>query len=223
MLMNIDRLEEYLETILYLIKKNQSPAKTKQIAEELNVSSPSVTEMIKKLHSMGFVEYKPYQGVELTKKGADEAVRIKRKHQVLETFLTEVLDFDRREAHREACELEHAVSDSVLERLYDFLGNPEYCPDGHPINIDKNNLQQDERFIPLDEMSEGSSGTIVRVTLPRETKERLTSLGIITGEDIEVRRKQKQGCISVIAVGSEIALGRDVAKKIFIAPKGKNF
>ncbi len=138
---------------------------------------------------------------------------------MLETFLAEVLDFDRREAHKEACELEHAVSDSVLERIYDFLGNPEYCPDGHPINIDKNNLQREEAFIPLDEMKEGSSGTVARVTLPRETKERLTSLGIIAGEDIEVRRKQKQGCISVMAVGSEIALGRDIAKKIFITPK----
>ena len=220
--MHTDRLEEYLETILYLITKNRSPAKTKQIAEELNVSSPSVTEMIKKLHSMGFVEYKPYQGVELTEKGTEEAVRIKRKHQVLETFLAEVLDFDRKEAHREACELEHAVSDSVLERLYDFLGNPEYCPDGHPINIDKSNLQREEGFIPLDEMKEGSLGTIARVTLPRETKERLTSLGILTGEDIEVRRKQKQGCISVMAFGSEIALGRDIAKKIFITPKAKH-
>ncbi|HIH73971.1 MAG TPA: metal-dependent transcriptional regulator [Methanosarcina sp.] len=220
--MHTDRLEEYLETILYLVTKNRSPAKTKQIAEELNVSSPSVTEMIKKLHSMGFVEYKPYQGVELTEKGTEEAVRIKRKHQVLETFLAEVLDFDRKEAHREACELEHAVSDSVLERLYDFLGNPEYCPDGHPINIDKSNLQREEGFIPLDEMKEGSLGTIARVTLPRETKERLTSLGILTGEDIEVRRKQKQGCISVMAFGSEIALGRDIAKKIFITPKAKH-
>ena len=220
--MHTDRLEEYLETILYLITKNQSPAKTKQIAEELNVSSPSVTEMIKKLHSMGFVEYQPYQGVELTEKGAEEAIRIKRKHQVLETFLAEVLDFDRKEAHKEACELEHAVSDTVLERLYDFLGNPEYCPDGHPINIDKCNLRREEGFIPLHEMIEGSSGTIARVTLPRETKERLTSLGILAGEDIEVRRKQKQGCISVMAVGSEIALGRDVAKKIFITPKSKS-
>ena len=220
--MHTERLEEYLETILYLITKNQSPAKTKQIAEELNVSSPSVTEMIKKLHSMGFVEYQPYQGVKLTEKGAEEAVRVKRKHQVLETFLAEVLDFDRKEAHREACELEHAVSDSVLERLYDFLGNPEYCPDGHPINIDKSNLRREEGFIPLDEMNEGSSGTIARVTLPRETKERLTSLGILTGEDIEIKRKQKQGCISVMAVGSEIALGRDIAKKIFITPKVKS-
>ncbi|MGB4662691.1 MAG: metal-dependent transcriptional regulator [Methanosarcina flavescens] len=220
--MNIDRFEEYLETILYLIRKNKGPAKTKQISEELNVSPPSVTEMIKKLYSSGLVEYTPYQGVELTEKGTDQAIKIKRKHQVLETFLVDVLDFDRKEAHKEACELEHAVSDAVLERFYEFLGSPEYCPDGNPINLDKNNITQDEKFIPLDEMEEGSSGKVARVTLPRETKERLISLGILTGEDIEVRRKQKQGCISVMAIGSEIALGRDIAKKIFISPKSKN-
>jgi len=220
--MHTDRFEEYLETILYLIRKNQGPAKTKQISEELNVSPPSVTEMVKKLNSSGLVEYTPYQGVELTEKGTDEAIKIKRKHQVLETFLVEVLNFDRKQAHKEACELEHAVSDAVLDKIYDFLGNPEYCPDGNPINLDKNNIKKEESFIPLDEMEEGSSGRVARVTLPRETKERLNSLGILTGEDIEVRRKQKQGCISVIAVGSEVALGRDIAKKIFVSPNPKS-
>ncbi|MGB9928558.1 MAG: DtxR family transcriptional regulator [Methanosarcina sp.] len=220
--MHTDRFEEYLETILYLIRKNQGPAKTKQISDELNVSPPSVTEMVKKLNSSGLVEYTPYQGVELTEKGTDQAIKIKRKHQVLETFLVDVLNFDRKEAHKEACELEHAVSDAVLERIYNFLGTPEYCPDGNPINLDKNNIKQEEKFIPLDEMEEGSSGRIARVTLPRETKERLNSLGILTGEDIEVRRKQKQGCISVIAVGSEVALGKDIARKIFVRPNGKS-
>jgi DtxR family transcriptional regulator, Mn-dependent transcriptional regulator len=216
--MHTDRFEEYLETIFYLITKNRSPAKTKQISEELNVSPPSVTEMIKKLNSSGLVEYTPYQGVELTEKGTDEAIKIKRKHQVLETFLVDILDFDRKEAHREACELEHAVSDAVLEKLYEFMGNPEYCPDGHSINIDKSNIKRDDGFIPLDEMEEGSNGKIARVTLPRETKERLNSLGILIGEDLEIRRKQKQGCISVIVMGSEIALGKDIAKKIFLTP-----
>jgi DtxR family Mn-dependent transcriptional regulator len=70
-------------------------------------------------------------------------------------------------------------------------------------------------------MEEGSTGKVARVTLPRETKERLNSLGILTGEDLEVRRKQKQGCISVITMGSEIALGKDIAKKIFITPSNK--
>jgi DtxR family Mn-dependent transcriptional regulator len=216
--MNTDRFEEYLETILYLIRKNQGPAKTKQISEELNVAPPSVTEMIKKLNSSGFVAYTPYQGVELTEKGTDKAIKIKRKHQVLETFLVDVLGFDRKEAHREACEIEHAVSDSVLAKMFEFLGDPEYCPDGHSINIDKSNIKREDSFIPLDEMEEGSTGKVIRMTLPEETKERLNSLGIFTGENLEVRRKQKQGCISVITMGSEIALGKDIAKKIFITP-----
>ena len=110
---------------------------------------------------------------------------------------------------------------AVLEKIYEFMGNPEYCPDGHSINIDKSNIKREDGFIPLDEMEEGSTGKIARVTLPRETKERLNSLGILTGEDLEVRRKQKQGCISVIAMGSEIALGKDIAKKIFITPSNK--
>lgn len=220
-LMHTDRFEEYLETILYIIMTNQGAAKTKQIADELNVSPPSVTEMIKKLSSAGLVKYIPYQGVELTEKGRTQAIRIKRKHQILETFLSDVLGFDRKEAHKEACELEHAVSDSVLEKIYQFLGKPEYCPDGNPININLRNMKRGEELFPLAEMTEGSTGTIARVTLPRETKERLNSLGILTGEKIQVKRKQKQGCISVMAMGSEIALGLDIAKKIFITPKSQ--
>jgi len=218
-LMYAERVEEYLETILYLIMKNQGPAKTTQIAEELNVSPPSVTEMIKKLSAQGFVEYIPYKGVEFTDEGAEMALKLKRKHQVLETFLTDILNFDRRVAHMEACELEHAVSDSVLEKLYEFLGKPDYCPDGNPINLDLCNIGPADPLIPLDEMEEGSCGTIVRVTLSREMKNRLNSLGVLPGEELEVKRKQKQGSISINVVGSEVALGKDVAKKIFVTPE----
>ena len=129
--MQAERIEEYLETILYLIKKNNAPAKTKQIADELKVSPPSVTEMVQKLSNEGFVKYKPYYGVEFTEKGALEAARIKRKHQVLEKFLVDVLDVDTKIAHSEACELEHAVSDRILERICTYIGHPNLCPDGN--------------------------------------------------------------------------------------------
>lgn len=217
--MYAERVEEYLETILYLIMKNQGPAKTKQIAEELNVAPPSVTEMIKKLSAQGLVEYIPYKGAELTAEGAELAVKLKRKHQVLETFLTDILNFDRKTAHREACELEHAVSDPVLEKLYEFLGKPDYCPDGHPINIDVCNIEPEDTFLPLDEIEEGKGGRIARVALSKDTKVRLNSLGILPGEDLEVKRKQKQGSISVNVLGSEVALGREIAKKIFVTPE----
>lgn|GEM_PF-42473 len=217
-LMYAERVEEYLETILYLIMKNQGPAKTTQIAEELNVSPPSVTEMIKKLSAQGLVEYIPYKGVEFTYEGAKQALKLKRKQQVLETFLTEILDFDRKAAHNEACELEHAVSDTVLEKLYEYLGKPDYCPDGNPINLDRCSIGPEISLVPLDEMKEGASGTIFRVALSKETKKRLNSLGLLPGEKLEIKRKQKQGSISVNVVGSEVALGKEVAKRIFVNP-----
>ena len=218
--MRSDRIEEYLETILYLIKKNDSPAKTKQIAQELDVSPPSVTEMIKKLSDEGLVKYTPYHGVELTEEGALQASAIKRKHQVLEKFLVDVLDFDTTTAHSEACEMEHAVSDLVLERLCHFLGHPDVCPDGNPIDEGKCCTSPQTEYIALSDVHEGGHGTVMLMSIPEESKERLMALGLIVGEEVKVRRKQKQGSISIQTKGTEIALGKEIAKKIFLRPKG---
>jgi len=218
--MQAERIEEYLETILYLIKKNNAPAKTKQIADELNVSQPSVTEMVQKLSDKGFVEYKPYYGVEFTEKGALEAARIKRKHQVLEKFLVDVLDVDTKVAHSEACELEHAVSDRILERICAYIGHPNLCPDGNPIDEGECCVTSKENHILLSEMKEGERGIVNMMTLPSDTKERLTSLGLIVGEEVTIKRKQKQGSISILTLGTEIALGNDIASKIYVNPDG---
>ena len=218
--MQAERIEEYLETILYLIKKNNAPAKTKQIADELNVSPPSVTEMVQKLSEKGFVEYKPYYGVEFTEKGALEAARIKRKHQVLEKFLVDVLDVDTKVAHSEACELEHAVSDRILERICAYIGHPNLCPDGNPIDEGECCVTSKENHILLSEMKEGERGIVNMMTLPSDTKERLTSLGLIVGEEVTIKRKQKQGSISILTLGTEIALGNDIASKIYVNPDG---
>ncbi|MGP8320744.1 MAG: metal-dependent transcriptional regulator [Methanosarcinaceae archaeon] len=218
--MQAERIEEYLETILYLIKKNNAPAKTKQIADEMNISSPSVTEMIQKLSEEGFVKYRPYHGVEFTKKGARKAAIIKRKHQVLEKFLVDVLDMDAKIAHGEACELEHAVSDMVLERICTYIGHPDLCPDGNPIDEGECCTRSKEQYIALSDMKECEHGIVYRMTLPPETKERLTSLGLIVGEEVSIKRKQKQGSISIMTLGTEIALGNDIASKIYINPDG---
>ncbi|HJH32048.1 MAG TPA: metal-dependent transcriptional regulator [Methanosarcinaceae archaeon] len=217
--MQAERIEEYLETILYLIKKNNAPAKTKQIADEMNISSPSVTEMIRKLSDEGFVEYKPYYGVEFTKKGALEAARIKRRHQVLEMFLVDILDMDTKVAHSEACKLEHAVSDTVLERICTYIGHPDLCPDGNPIDEGECCIRSKEQYIVLCEMKEGEHGIVSMMTLPPETKERLTSLGLIIGEEVRIKRKQKQGPISIMTLGTEIALGNDIASSIYVNPE----
>ncbi|MDD2665363.1 MAG: metal-dependent transcriptional regulator [Methanocellales archaeon] len=127
-----DRSEEYLETILYLTQ-GRGMAKTSEIAEELGVSPSSVTEMIQKLSEGGYVEYVPYYGVTLTQQGNMEASRIKRRHQLLETFLVEFLKMNKDDAHREACKLEHVISDDIERRFCSMMGHPEKCPDGNPI------------------------------------------------------------------------------------------
>ena len=217
--MQSKRIEEYLETILYLINKNKGPAKTKQIAVELKVTAPSVTEMIQKLSAEDLVKYTPYYGVELTEAGAVQASKIRRKHQVLEKFLADVLGVNINDAHKEACELEHAVSDTVLEQVCSFMGHPDVCPDGNPIGQGECCTTVEEQYPVLSEMQEGSSGTVAMMKVPPADKDRLTSLGLMVGESLVVKRKQKQGSISVLTRGTEIALGNEIASKIFVKPQ----
>ena len=113
--------------------KGSGTAKTSEIAEELGVSPPSVTEMIQKLSEGGYLEYVPYYGFKLTEQGKREASRMKRRHRLLERFLVEFLKMDKDDAHKEACKLEHVISDDVERRFCSMMGHPKKCPDGNPI------------------------------------------------------------------------------------------
>ena len=223
--MTNERIEEYLETILYLTNKNKGPAKTNQIAEELKLSPPSVTEMIRKLSGSGYIKYTPYHGVTLTPKGCTEALRIKRRHQLLETFLVDVLDLDPKFAHTEACEMEHSISETTLEKMCAYMGHPEICPDGNPIGHGEccpaeapNASYRD--YIPLSELKEGEQGTIKIISLTREIKDRLSSIGLIPDQEIQVKRKLGQGTLSITAMGTEVAVGKNIASKIMVQSHG---
>jgi DtxR family transcriptional regulator, Mn-dependent transcriptional regulator len=218
--MGNERIEEYLETILFLTRKNNGPAKTNQIAVELNLSAPSVTEMVRKLYEAGYIEYTPYYGVTLTSSGCTEALRIKRRHQLLETFLVDVLGAEADIAHKEACEMEHSISDSTLEKMCAFMGHPDICPDGNPIGQGeccptKPSLTYRD-YIPLSELKEGESGTVKVVSLTREVKDRLSAIGLIPDQKIKVKRKLGKGTLSIIAMGAEVAVGSDIAKNILV-------
>lgn len=215
-----ERIEEYLETILFLTRKNEGPAKTSQIAVELNLSAPSVTEMLQKLSEAGYIEYKPYYGVTLTSRGCSEALRIKRRHQLLETFLVDVLDADAHKAHQEACKLEHSISDSILEKICAFMGHPDICPDGNPIGQGECCPAEPSRnyrdYIPLSELKEGESGTVKVISLTREIKDRLSAIGLIPDQRITIKRKLGQGPLSIITMGTEVAIGTDIAHNILV-------
>jgi len=130
--MKEERPEEYIEA-LYTLAEGEKSAKTTEIASFLGVAPASVTEMLQKLAEEGYINYQPYYGASLTKKGLDLARKIKRKHRLVERFLVDFLGMEKDDAHKEACKLEHVVSDDIERRFCLLMNHPEKCPDGNPI------------------------------------------------------------------------------------------
>ena len=125
-------VEDYLKAI-HALSGDGEPVTTSALAAILEVQPASVTGMVKRLADDGLVEHAPYRGVYLTDGGEREALRVLRRHRVLETYLCERLDFDRDTVHPEACRLEHAASDALIERMAAALGEPSHDPHGRPI------------------------------------------------------------------------------------------
>ncbi len=126
--------EDYIKTILELQTLTPEPfVKVSEIAQTFGYSEQSVYEMIRKLQDLSFVVYTPYKGITLTTEGEAEAIRLVRAHRIWEVFLTDSLGFSWQDVHQEAEQLEHASSELLLERLYDFLGQPKECQHGNPI------------------------------------------------------------------------------------------
>ena len=126
-------VENYLKTIHKLGQINGDRVKTKDIADKLELALPSVTSMLKTLARQGYLDYVPYQGVHLTEAGVKAALKVVRKHRLIELFLVRTLDLDWSEVHEEAELLEHALSDKLTERIDAFLNFPRRDPHGDPI------------------------------------------------------------------------------------------
>lgn len=106
---------------------------TGAIAGKLSVSPGSVTAMLKTLRDAELVRYAPYEGVRLTSSGKKLALRVLRRHRLIELFLSQTLDLPWDEVHEEAEHMEHAVSDRLIDRIDTYLGHPQSDPHGDPI------------------------------------------------------------------------------------------
>lgn len=165
----------------------RGPAITaKDLAVRFGTSPANVTETMRRLAQQGLVDYAPYKPVRLTALGADYAVAMVRRHRLIETFLVRTLGYDWNEVHDEAERLEHAVSDTLVDRIDDFLQHPEADPHGDPIP------DRDGRMaIPRDAvaLSAASPGTYVVLRVSDADPARLTKaklLGLTPGVVIEV-------------------------------------
>jgi DtxR family transcriptional regulator, Mn-dependent transcriptional regulator len=206
--------EEYLETILYLTRDGQR-AKTRDIAQAMGIKPPSVSEMLLKLRDEGLIDYAPYEGAVLTEPGRKQALLIERKHQLLETFLVDTLGVEVDAAHDEACEMEHTISENTVEKICAYLGHPRYCPDAHVIPKGPC-CEKVDACKPLSEMKEGDEAIIKIVTVDSSTKDYLLSLGFLPDVLISIKKKLPSNSLLIRVKGSEIAIGKDIARKIMV-------
>ncbi|MCL4309444.1 MAG: metal-dependent transcriptional regulator [Actinomycetota bacterium] len=209
-------VEEYLEAIYKMSLEGQVIAA--RLAERMNVSPPTVADMLRRLTENGFVKVSRREGVQLTRKGNETAESLVRRHRLWERFLTDVLGLDWGEVHEEACRLEHAMSPQVEEKLAQILGNPETCPHGFPIPGTKKARQRDRDAVPLSQLCVGDEGVIERVT-EEEPKllQYLATLGLFPDARVKVKEIAPfKGPMLVRVAGSQYALGQEVASKIMV-------
>lgn len=134
--------ENYLKTIYHLETMKPGSVLTSQIADKMNTTSASVTDMIKRLSEKNLIDYERYRGVRMTRKGERMALGVIRRHRLWEVFLTDILKFKWDEVHELAEELEHVSSDELISRLDSYLGHPRFDPHGDPIPDGSGKLSQ---------------------------------------------------------------------------------
>jgi DtxR family transcriptional regulator, Mn-dependent transcriptional regulator len=158
-------VENYLKAILQISLQSGSPSvSTGEVAAALAVLPGTVTSMLKTLDERKLAKYTPYEGVVLTPAGRKLAMRILRRHRLIELFLVKTLGLPWDQVHAEAENMEHAVSDQLIDRIDDFLGRPQHDPHGDPIPTAEGRLPaESQRAVTLTECAAGARIKIGRV------------------------------------------------------------
>lgn len=213
-------VEDYLKHIYQA--QQGSPDKrvsTGQVATALDVAPGTATAMVKTLADSGLVEYEPYSGVRLSRAGEKLATHVLRRHRLVELFLVEVMGMDWSEVHGEAELLEHAVSERLMERIDDMLGNPEVDPHGDPIPTAGGEVAQTD-YASLTTCPIGESLRLVRVA-DQETDflQLVERYGLVPGVSIQVVSRDEQADTVEIQRhdGAPVSLGFRAASKIQVA------
>lgn len=211
-------IEDYIKAI-YMLETEGRPATTKRIATLLGVRMASVTGMIKHLAAEGYVRYRPYRGVTLTETGKHVALRILRRHRIIELFLVQTLGLQWDEVHEDAEILEHAVSDRLIERIYEFLGRPRFDPHGAPIPTRDGRVRA-QATTSLVEYPPGRRARIARVSDADPALLRfLTRQGLQIGTVVTVAdREEFSGALTLRVGRRQIMISPEAARRIAVTP-----
>jgi len=236
-----DRLEDYIEAILVLIRQ-YGVARVRDIAAATNVSKSSVTAALKRLVRAGLVQHAPYEFVVLTDRGEKLAKQILQKHNLLVSFLVNVLGIDQSVAEENACRMEHVVDNKVLERLNLLASYIQQCPMGGEDWLERfsayvkqresgmstsgDNERSESRGknthdtqITLEQLKPGQQGRVKKIAGEGITRQRLMDMGLTPGADFIVERVAPLGDPVEIKVRNyHLSLRKDEASNIIVEP-----
>jgi DtxR family transcriptional regulator, Mn-dependent transcriptional regulator len=203
--------EDYLKAI-YHLTTGGAPASTNDLAQALDLAPASVSGMLRRLADQGLVDHEPYKGVTLAPEGRRIALRMLRRHRLIEAYLVAHLGYSWDTVHEEAERLEHAVSDTLVERMAKVLGNPLEDPHGDPIPGADGTLAE-MVYVPLADLAVGDEAEIRRVNTSQPDRLRyLGATGLTPGTHVElVGREPFQGPLKLRVGDREQVIGHELA------------
>lgn len=227
-----ENIEEYLET-LYKFGSKDSYVSTTTLSKELGIAPGSVTQMLKKLEDIGYIEYVPYKGAFLTAEGNKIAQKITRKHRILEKFLKEVLNIKDENLHAQACAMEHSLSDEAERAICHMLEHPDTCPDDNIIpacdfnfancedclndHLDFDDIEErDFNLFSISQLSQGDEGEVLFIRGSDDALAQCVKVGIAIGSKVKIEESNSSNFYSVRVNDSTVELSRSLADNIFI-------
>ena len=209
--------EDYLSAI-YKFREVDGSIKANIIAEKLSVSNAAVTDMLKKLSKDGYVDYKRYKEIKLSKDGEEYAKNMVRRHRIWEVFLNQVVGIPWDEVHEEAHNLEHSASDSLINRMEEMLDFPAFDPHGDPIPSKDGKMPKLKKNISLSFLQADDKGKVVRVNdFDNNFLSYISKIGINLGKEIFVKQVLDfDRSMLVVVNGKETNISNTIASNIFV-------
>src|SRR6188474_1063574 len=215
-------VENYLKTIF--LAQTADPASDDlvpmgQIAGALGVVPGTATTMMKALAESGLVRYEPYMGVRLTPAGEKLAGLVLRRHRLIELFLVKVLNMSWAEVHDEAERLEHAVSESLIDRIDEMLGRPAVDPHGDPIPSAEGRVPQLD-YVDLLSAPLNASMVVTRVIdQDPEFLRFVEQKRLMPGQAVVVEQRDSvSDSVRLVVAGEPITIGSRAASKVLARP-----
>ncbi len=215
-------IEEYLQVIEQLSDDGVTVIQAR-VAERLNKTAPSVSEMIERLVDEGYVT-RHGRELELTTNGHEIAQSVIRKHRLAERLLADVIGLPWHLIHEEAGRWEHVMSDEVEKRIVALLGDPGTCPHGNPIPGSVNEVTDRHDQRPMADGDEGDVFRFARLTEEAETDlqslSEFNEVGFLPNATASIRAKNADGTIDLDVNGSSLNIREKMTLQLFVVPVG---